>query len=178
MNISTLVEDYQFTVSLMNVSALNLQTEDFSQWNKDLGAFYGKVKYPLLQANVTFKSQQKNFYSVISGMPFKSGGTHVCGYRKKKKKGLNFNRELVSLNSLTGCKHKVPCELFRILGDGCGDYFSSWDLYIHHINFHFDSALLLPQLTDTTLLLGFLSFSGSFSQALHDSRWLWFWGGY
>lgn len=60
--------------------------------------------------------------------------------RKKKKKGLNFNRELVSLNSLIGCKHKVSCELFWISGDGCGDYFSSWDLYIHHINFHFDSV--------------------------------------
>ncbi|KAK2512125.1 hypothetical protein Q9233_016397 [Columba guinea] len=29
--------------------------------NKDLDAFYGWVKDPLLQANVTFKPQQKNF---------------------------------------------------------------------------------------------------------------------
>lgn len=41
MNISTLVEDCHFTVHLINVSALKLQTEDFSQRSKDIGAFYG-----------------------------------------------------------------------------------------------------------------------------------------
>lgn len=56
MNISTLAEDCQFIVSLMKVSALKLQMEDFSQWNKQVGAFYGKVKDPLLKNNVTFKS--------------------------------------------------------------------------------------------------------------------------
>lgn len=45
----------------MNVTALKLQAEDLSQ-SKDLDAFYGYVKDALLQVNVTFKPQQKNFY--------------------------------------------------------------------------------------------------------------------
>lgn len=40
MNISTSVENCQFTVHLMNVSALKLQREDFSQCSKDVDAFY------------------------------------------------------------------------------------------------------------------------------------------